>query len=264
MKKIIILFLIFYPLNALAKYEVVKTFMKKKFESHYKHNNNQSTWVDIETTTAAYVETQNNITNCPISGSRTTVHKTSKEKIQKVIGFFDCVSSTQIENKDYAQIIMRNGIIYYYKKDPRNSPKDIVWLIKSGVIKKNQNNPITNLEIYIQKDEKTTYSFYVLKSDVHYQNYKGYLNVSLSVNEKRRKDELEWYRMTKSKHFGLNQIENTEVKRLYDTLHKVENHFKKFDKKKFKPSELDQEIVKYLLSIKPSSEWEYISRGAAN
>ena len=73
MKKIIIFLLIIYPLEAFAKYEVRKTFIKKKFESHYKHNNNKSTWIDVETTTAAYLETSNSIENCPISGSRTTV-----------------------------------------------------------------------------------------------------------------------------------------------------------------------------------------------
>ena len=85
--------------------------------------------------------------------------------------------------------MLKEGLIYYYKKHPRESHEDIRMFLKMGVIKKNQNNPIVNAEIYIQKDDKTTYSFYILKSDVHYQNYNSYLNVALSVHEKRRKND---------------------------------------------------------------------------
>ena len=265
MKKLIILLVFIFPFSAFAKYEVTKQFIKQKVVSHSEYTNNESTWVDMVTTTAAYFQNQNNIKDCPTSGSRTTSYKNSKKIIQKVLGFWTCVENIQLDNdKIEGQILLKNGIIYYYKKDPTKSPDDIKWLIESGTIKRDQDNPITNVEIYIKKNDKITYSFYILKSDVHYQNYNGYLNVALAVHEKRRKNELEWYRQTKSKQFGLNQIKNTEVKKLYDMLYKAEKHFKKFDKKKFKPIELDKELVNYLLSIKPSSEWNYITRAVAN
>ena len=38
----------------------------------------------------------------------------------------------------------------------------------------------------------------------------------------------------------------------------------KFDKKKFKRKELDPKIVSYLLSIKPNSKWQYITRAQGN
>ena len=44
----------------------------------------------------------------------------------------------------------------------------------------------------------------------------------------------------------------------------MEKHFLKFDKKKFKRKELDPKIVSYLLSIKPSSKWQYITRAQGN
>lgn len=265
MKIIIIFLLIFYPFNSFAKYEVVKQSSKKQYESKVKYNNNNTTIIDIETTTAAYFENQNSIKDCPVAGSRTTTFRTSKYKVEKVLGYFNCVeNNTKNDQVIAGNIMLKEGLIYYYKKHPRESREDIRMLLKMGVIKKNQNNPILNANIYIQKDDKTTYSFYIMKSDVHYQNYNSYLNVALSVHEKRRKNEIEWYRMTESKQFGLNQIENDDVKKLYDTLLKVEKHFLKFDKKKFKRKELDPKIVSYLLSIKPSSKWQYITRAQGN
>jgi len=265
MKIIIIFLLIFYPFNSFAKYEVVKQSSKKQYESKVKYNNNNTTIIDIETTTAAYFENQNNIKDCPVAGSRTTTFRNSKYKVEKALGYFKCVENN-LKNDQVIEsnIMLEEGLIYYYKKHPRSSLEDIRMLLKMGVIKKNQNNPIVNAEIYIQKDDKTTYSFYILKSDVHYQNYNSYLNVALSVHEKRRKNEIEWYRMTEPRQYGLNQIKNEEVKKLYNTLFEVEKHFLKFDKKKFKPKKLDPKIVDYLLSIKPTSNWEYITRAEGN
>ncbi|WP_440651350.1 hypothetical protein [Candidatus Pelagibacter sp. HIMB1495] len=254
MKIIIIFLLIFYPFNSFAKYLIVKENIKRQYKSHIGYNNNKYTWVDIETTTAAH---WNSSYDCPSVGSRTEAHKNSKNIISKTIGFFRCVENNTTNDPDAGSLIIEDGLIYSFKKSPTFSREVKRDFLRKGVIKKDQDNPILFAEIIIKKDDKTSYSFYILKSDVHYQNFNGYLYIDFSVQEKRRKNEWGFYRETKPRQFGLNQIKNDNVKKLYNTLFEVEKHFLNFDKKKFKPKKLDPRIVDYLLSIKPTQEWVY-------
>ena len=258
MKKLIFFLIFIFPFNAFAEFAVVKHVQKKLYESQLK--NNQSTWVDEELTFSGYFRDSDGINNCHTSGAQIKKYKTSKSLINKQIGFFSCYLPITNNPKIKNFSNLDNGINYIFKKDPKWSMSDISWYLKKGVIKKNQDNPILYAEVVVEKDKKNSYSFLILKSEVHPNNYNGYLQISFYVNERRRdKAGANFFRRTKSRFFELSQINNLETKKLFDTLYKVEKHYKKFEKNKFKALELNKEITNYLLSIKPSSEWIYFT-----
>lgn len=268
-KIIIFLFLIIYPSTAYSKFETVKHTFKMKFKIETNINNIKkfkSTWIELEGTNKGFFEKNNDFENCQTSGVQIFSRKISKKKIRKQLGFFDCKKQTQIDDPRIAgQTTLREGISYTYLAHPETLDSEKLDFLKHGLINKKQKNPILFADIYIQKDKKTYYGFYIFKSEVYSRAYNDYVNVAFSVYKRRRAESgNNFYKMTKSKHFELKDIDKQNVKKLYDKLLTVEKHFEKFEKKKYKIKELDPEVKRYLLSLTPNSEWKFITRADAD